>query len=65
MSVNINQHIGAETLPNFPASRRLRAILDLRRRADVRVRPPTFAYVRCNRYTFTIVTVRQEFFVPY
>jgi len=62
VSVNLTQQIGAESFPNFPASRRFRRT---KRRAGEKVVrshgltddpprrcSPTFAYVRRNLYTF-------------
>jgi hypothetical protein len=57
VSVNINQHIGAESFPSFPASRRFRRT---KRRAAAKVArfngqsaATMFAHVRRNRYTFS------------
>jgi hypothetical protein len=56
VSVNINQHIGAESFPSFPASRRFirtKRCVATKVARSRRSAATMFVHVRRNRYTFS------------
>ena len=58
VSLYIDQHIGAESFPGFPTSRRFNKTEPCVAEKVARSRrsaPTMFAHVRSNRYTFNIM----------